>query len=338
MDTSAKRWGIVCRLLDHRRVVAAAAGLAALGLIVSACGSPAVTKAKKQFTVAFVPGVAHNDFYQTMKPAAEAEAHKLGIKLIWQAPATFSVEAEVPLLQTLLAEHPDVLIVTPDDPIALKTPLEDFISAGIPVITVDTTLADTSILLSHITSDGYQGGELAAKKIAAFCGGKGTTFAMGASTSVTTLVERANGFLHEMTKYPSMKVLPVQYDQHSIPTAESITAALLTAHPHICGVFGTNNDAAEGAGPAIETAGLAKKVDLVGFDAGPKEVAMLKSGVISTLIIQRPALEATIAVQYAYDYLTGHKSKIQHSVALSNVVATTADATSPAITKYYYGG
>lgn len=323
----------------HRRLVLGVGGLLALGVVLSACGAATVSKVKpkKEFTVAFVPGVAHNSFYLSMEAPAKAEAAKLGIRLIWEAPATFSVEAEVPLLETLLSEHPNVLILTPDDPVALKAPVQEFISAGIPVITVDTTLADSSILLSRITSDGYEGGILAAQAIGKRCGDKGTTFAMGSNTSTTTQVQRANGFLKEMQKYPGMTVLPVQYDQHSSPIAASITAALLTSHPGMCGIFGTNNTAAEGIASAVLAAGLEKKVMIVGFDAGPGEVALLKGGVISTLIIQRPALEAVTAVQYAYDYLTGQRSKIRRSVDLNNVVATTADARSASIEKYYYG-
>lgn len=327
----------------RKSIIPMVAGLLAVVLSAAACSSTSTSHVKsasssaKGKTIAFVPGVARNSFYETMKAPAQEEASKLGMKLIWQAPSSFSVSAETPLLETILAEHPSVLIVTPDDPIAMKGPIEKFIHAGIPVITVDTTLDDTKILLSHITSDGYQGGELAAKEIASGCHDAGTTFAMGSSTNVTTLVERANGYLHEMKKYPNMKVLPVQYDNHSIANAGAITASLLTSHPHICGIFGTNNHAAEGIGPTLVR--LHKTdVKLVGFDAGPTEVSLLQSGVIETLIIQRPAEEARLAVEYAYDWLVGKRRLIKHSVALPNVIATTADSHSPTITKYYYGG
>ena len=43
-----------------------------------------------------------------------------------------------------------------------------------------------------------------------------------------------------------------------------------------------------------------------------------------------------MAVQYAYDFLTGHKSMIKHSVYLPNVVATTANAGNPMVSAYYY--
>ena len=53
-------------------------------------------------------------------------------------------------------------------------------------------------------------------------------------------------------------------------------------------------------------------------------------------MIQNAAEEGSLAVQYAYDYLTGNRSLIKKSVLLPNVVATTATADSPTVTPYYY--
>jgi ABC-type sugar transport system substrate-binding protein len=54
------------------------------------------------------------------------------------------------------------------------------------------------------------------------------------------------------------------------------------------------------------------------------------------LVIQNPAEEGSLGLQYAYDFLTGHKSLINKSVFLPKVVATTANASNPKIAKYLY--
>ena len=76
----------------------------------------------------------------------------------------------------------------------------------------------------------------------------------------------------------------------------------------------------------------------VGYDASPTEVGLLKSGKISALVIQQPALEGQLGVEYGYDDLTGKKSAVKASVLLPNVVVTTQQASSPSVTKYYYTG
>ena len=68
----------------------------------------------------------------------------------------------------------------------------------------------------------------------------------------------------------------------------------------------------------------------------PPRSNLLKQGVINILVIQNPAEEGSLAVQYAYDAVTGQKSAIKKSMLLPNVVATTANASNPSVSKYYY--
>jgi ribose transport system substrate-binding protein len=50
-------------------------------------------------------------------------------------------------------------------------------------------------------------------------------------------------------------------------------------------------------------------VRIVGFDAGPKQVQDLKSGIVQALIAQRPADIGSQGVQQAYAALTGKATK-----------------------------
>ena len=61
----------------------------------------------------------------------------------------------------------------PTDPIAVTSVLKEFVAAGIPVISLDTTINDSSILVSRITSDNTQGGAAAADACAKLMKGSG---------------------------------------------------------------------------------------------------------------------------------------------------------------------
>jgi ribose transport system substrate-binding protein len=111
---------------------------------------------------------------------------------------------------------------------------------------------------------------------------------------------------------------------------------LILSHPGLVGVFGTNLYGAQGAGTAVDAAGKKGKVFVAGYDAEPAEVNLLKKGVINILVIQQPAVEGADAVQYAYDKLTGKTSAIPKNTLVKNVVATTANASSPSVSKYFY--
>jgi ribose transport system substrate-binding protein len=290
----------------------------------------------KTYTIALVPGIATDPFYITMQRGAAAEAKKLGVHLIWQGGSSFSPETQIPILQALLAKHPDALLIAPTNTTALINPIKQYTDEHIPVITVDTTISDHSLLKSRITSNNTQGGAAAADAIAKFAHEKGDVAVINVKPGISTTDDRQKGFLAEMKKYPNMKVVAVEYDNDSPTTAFTDAQLLLLKYPQMVGFFGTNVFSAQGAGKAVESGGKKGKVDVVGYDAEPAEVDQLKSGLVTTLIIQQPAKEGALAVQYAYDILTGHAGKVPASKLLNNVTATTANASDPSISKYFY--
>jgi ribose transport system substrate-binding protein len=284
-----------------------------------------------------VPGTTTGPFYLTMQVGAEAEAHKLGIRLIWEGGTAATPESQIPVVQALLARKPNALIIAPDDATALIPPLEQYRSAHIPILTVDTTITKTSLLVSRITSDSYQGGETAADTIGTMAHGRGAVVVISVAPGITTTDLRTAGFIAEIhRRFPKMQVLSTEYANDSVSTAANDVQELLLAHPNLVGVFGNNSFAAQGAGSGVVAAHKQGKVFVVGFDAPPVEVALLKSGVIDALVIQKPADEATIALQYAVDYLEGNRTKIKRSVQIANVVATRANMNTPAIEHYFY--
>lgn len=297
---------------------------------------PYVSAHASNKTIALVPGMTTDPFYITMERGAQAEAKKLGLHLIWQGGTSFSPESQTPVLQALLAKHPAALLVAPTSEVALTNPIRQFVAAGIPVISVDTTIKDKSLLKSRISSNNVQGGEAAAKAIAKFAHHKGDVAVINFSPGVSTAMERQKGFLDQMKRYKHMKVVSIQFDDDSPTKAFTETQLLLLKYPHLVGIFGTNLYSAKGAGKATVASGKKGKVDIVGYDAEPEEVKLLKKRIITTLIVQRPAAEGKLAVKYAYDLITGHASSVKKKVLLDNVVATTENASEPNISKYYY--
>ncbi len=336
----AARVGRKARIVGSAAVVAAGATAASLVLAGASSAADHAAKAPKvaakNITIALVPGLTTDPFYITMHAGAAAEAKKLGVKLTWQGGTTFSPTTQLPVVNALLAEHPSALLIAPTDVVALKAPIQKFIKAGIPVITVDTTLTDTSILASRITSNNFQGGEQAAETIAKLAHFKGQVAVDNVNPGISTTDARQAGFIAQIKKYPKMSVAAIEYNNDSPTLAASQTKDMVLKFPKLVGIFGTNIYGAQGAGEAIAAAGKKGKVFVAAYDAEPATVKLLKQGVINVLVIQQPALEGADGVKYAYDILTGHKSAVPKSTLVQNVVGTTANASSPSISKYYY--
>ena len=316
----------------------AAAGLVSATLLTGAAGpaATAASAAPKHYTFLLIPGLTIDPFYITMHNGAAVEAAKLGVTLKWAGATVFLDTDQIPVVNSELASKPDALLIAPTDSVALFNPIDAYVKAGIPVIAVDTTLKDTSILTAAISSDNYQGGEAAADTIAKLAHDKGDVAVINVNKGVSTTDLRQAGFLAEMKKYPNMKVVATDYDQDSLTTAESDARSLILAQPDLVGIFGTNLYSAQGAGQGVIAAGDKGKIFVSGYDAEPAEITLLRKGVINILVIQNPAKEGALAVQYAYDAVTGNKAAIVKSTLLANVVATQANMNDPSISKYFY--
>jgi ribose transport system substrate-binding protein len=292
----------------------------------------------KGWTFVDVPGITTDAFYITLHNGAFAAAKAKGINLTYQGTAQQGAapSVQVAIVHAVLATKPKGLIISPANITALDPPVEEFKNAGIPVVAVDTTISNASLLVTQITSNNFQGGELAADTIAKAHNSTGQVAVENVPPGVSTTDARLAGFKAELKKYPKMSIVGVENDNGEATLAEAQAKSLMLSHPSLVGIFGTNLDGGQGAGDAVVADNKKGKVTVVAYDAEPAEVTLLKQGVVSALIIQQPTIEGQDAVKYLYDYLAGDKSMIPKKVLVPNVVATTQNASDPNISKYFY--
>ena len=318
-------------------VIAGAAACSSSSSSSSGAATPTASTAARHFTIAYVPGATGVAFYDTLLAGMKAKAASLGMTVTYQGSPNFTPADQTPIVDAVCTKHPSVLIVSPTDPVAMAPAIDTCLDAGIPVITVDTGLSDTSRLTSAITTDNDQGGTIAAQYVGQALGGKGQVALMSLSPTATTQVERIASFEQEIkSAYPGITIIPVQYTTQATSDSETVARSILAAHPGVRAFFGSAEPNAEGVAAALKALGLTGKVLNVGFDASPAEVALLKSGGINATIAQPAAEEGADAAQFAYDKLTGDTGGITASVQLPDVLLTSADASQPGYAKYFY--
>jgi ribose transport system substrate-binding protein len=331
-DRSPRRWAL-------------AAALAAVTLTAAACGSSAgsgsgssaTSSSAKHYTIAFVPGATGVSFYDTVLSGMQAKAKTLGMTVTYQGSPDFAPSAQTPVVDGVCSKHPNVLIVAPTDPVAMAPAIDTCLNEGIPVITVDTQLANTSRLTAEITTDNSQGGQLAGAYLGQELHGSGQIAELSLSPTATTQVDRLQAVDSVLkSSYPGISVATLQYTQQATSSSETIVRSILSAHPQVKAIFGVAEPNAEGAIPAIAAAGKGGKVLVVGWDASPTEVSLLKKGTLSATVAQQAAQEGAMAAQYAYDKLTGKTSAISFHLSLPDVLLTSANVNQPGESKYFY--
>jgi ribose transport system substrate-binding protein len=305
----------------------------------SASGSAASVgaAAKGPVTIAYVPGVSPFPYFDTAYRGGAAEAKKYGYTLKYIGVSAYDPSTQAAALNAELAAKPSFLLVSPDDNVALRSAIQRYIDAGIPVITVGGTLDDTQGLVSQIATDNAQGGRIVADYLGHALAGKGTIAVLNLTPGSSTVEDRVTGFKEELSlKYPGITVLPEQYGGGTTPGNQQVMRALLLAHPDINGMFGVAETSAEGAAAAIAADGKTGQIKVAAFDASPEEAKELKSGLIDFLSASKPAAQLALGVDQVHDYLSGDKAAIKPFALVPNIGVTRANVGSPAITPYLY--
>ena len=315
--------------------------LAAAGALVAGVSATSAHAASKKITIAFVMGAESDPFFQAMKVGADAEAKAEGVTLIWQGdPAQYSPATQIPIADQVLAQKPSGLVLIPTDPVALQNTVTKANAAKIPVVNVDTHVNDLSKVVSFITGDNADGGAKAADAMAKAIGyKKGGSYQVAVgltSATATTNVARLDGFSKAIAaKYPGITIVDKAYSQSQPAVANTNVNNWLTKYPNLNGIFAIDGTNADGASAAIQAKGLQGKVALVGYDAYAKNVALIKSGVITALVAQVPAAEAKLAIKTLVEYIKTGKTTTAKNVVIPNFVIT-KDTSAADLTKYTY--
>jgi ribose transport system substrate-binding protein len=316
--------------------------IAAFGVIAALiAGTSGCATEEKKITIAFVMGAESDPFFQAMKVGAEEEAAALGVDLIWQGdPTNYNVATQVPIVDNVIAQAPDGLVLIPTDPNGLQASLDKAIAAGIAVANVDTRVTDLSQTLTFITGDNTDGGTKAAEAIAAKIGytdGESYEVVVGlTSATATTNVARLEGFQAAIeANYPGIEIVDVAYSESNPQTAASNVDNWLTKYPNLDGIFAIDGTNASGAAAALQAKDLVGKIALVGYDAYPANVELIKSGVFTALIAQDPAAEARLAIRTLVDFIKNGTKPGARDVVIPNVILD-ANTSAEDLAKYTY--
>lgn len=324
-----------------QRLIAGA--VAAVALAAATLGGPAAEAADKKLTVALIPGLTTDAFYITMHKGAQHAADALGIDLVFQGAPDFNPVTQVPVLQAIIARHPDAILIAPTDKQQLIAPLKQAVDAGIKVITVDTFIDDGKYQdgngpgdfpLSYIASDNVLGGFMAGAALAKSVGEKGKVYVSNVKPGISTTDQREEGFKLAMKGFPNITVLETQFNDDDANKAAAQVQAVFARNPDLDGVFGANLFSALGAADGVKALGKSGQIKVVAFDAPTSMVDSIKNGTIDLAIAQHPAEIGYYGVVTAYAALTGQSVPI--SIGTGFTVMSKDNIDDPEVRKFIY--
>ncbi len=251
------------------------------------------------------PKAVVHSFWVSVRDGALAAGDDLGVDVIWKGPPTeTNIDNQISIIEDYINQRVNAIVMAATDSKALIPVTKRAVSAGIPVITIDSGI-DSDLPVSFIATDNILGAKLAARTLVELIGGKGKVACIPFVPGSATSIWRETGFVEEIKKYPGVELAAVQYSQSDVATAMSVTEDILTAFPDLAGIFAANEAGAIGASQALLSRGVAGKVKIVAFDAATNEIEGLEMKLIQALVVQNPYKMGYLGVKTAVDIING---------------------------------
>lgn len=275
--------------MKHQRTRRPTGGLVALAsagaLALAACSSGG-SGGDGDLKVAFVTPESTGEYYGAMYCGAQDAAAEQDIDLTIQGSPEVTVEAEMQVLQSVLATDPDGLLLVVWDQEAFNSVVAEYVDQGRPVVMPDSTISSEDYLQS-IRTDSYQSSYDAALEVVEEQGlTSGTVLVNTDSPGNAIQSARAEGFRDAITEETDLEVLEFQYVAGDSAEAASSVASAAAANSDLALVFSTNIGAGTGSANGISTSG--RDIVHVGYDTSSAQVEQLRGGEYDALIAQSP--------------------------------------------------
>lgn len=260
-------------------------------------------------TIALVQINQQAQFFTDMNRGAEAEAAKLGHKLVIFN-ANNDPAAQNNAIETYIQQKVDGLIVVAIDTNGIMPAVIQAANAGIPVVAVDAILPDGP-QIAQVGVNNYGAGVLIANAFLDYVskemGGEASIGIVGALNSTIQNV-RQKGFTDTLSKNSNVNIVGVVDGRNVSEQAMAAAENLFTANPSMNAVYATGEPALIGAVAATEAQGLEGDIKIFGWDLTSHSINGIEKGYVISVVQQSPFGMGQYAVGALNDNFNGKMS------------------------------
>jgi ABC-type sugar transport system substrate-binding protein len=218
--------------------------------------------------------------------------------------AQLSAQTQVSMMDDLINQQYNAIVLQPHDAAALSASVRNAESKGIIVITLNTAtiqIHTASVQMADISA-GYLVGEEMGKQL----DGKGNVAIIESPPGATLGVNREKGFRMAMAKlYPDIKIVGAQVAEGwKKENAINIMNSFLQSNQKLDGVFAVNDNMAEGAMIAAESAGRLSQIKIWGANGQKSTLALIEQGKIAGTAYNNCFAQGSLVATMLMDRLT----------------------------------
>jgi ribose transport system substrate-binding protein len=225
-------------------------------------------------------------YWQTAAAGFKAAAAQYHVTARVVGPEGHDPQAEAAELQKAIAAKPAGILISVAEVSVLQPLIDAAVSAGIPVITMDSDAAG-SRRLYFIGTNNLEAGEMGGRRVIEKLGGKGNVVFFTISGQLNT-EDRLKGFKDVFATRPEIKIVDVVDIKGDARVAFDKTQEdlALTGPKKIDAFICLDSASGKSVADAIKRSG--EKRLLVAWDVNQDTLDGIKSGVIDSTIAQKP--------------------------------------------------
>jgi ABC-type sugar transport system substrate-binding protein len=269
--------------------------------------------AQKPLTIALsLPDLAF-PFFVFMEAQVKAEAEKLGNIEIVTLDGQNQVPKQTADMEAVIVKKYDGVLISPITAEGMAPAVQQVVDAGIPVVTIDRTVVGVPTL-AHVGADNVLGGEQQGLALLKLFPQGATIFELTGEPGSSPAIDRSKGLHNIIDARPEIKVACQQTARFRREMALSVTESCLGATPQPDAVITANDEMAFGAIEALKARNLAEKVVVIGYDALPEALVMVRDGQLYGTIEQFPGEQSRTALRVLVGYLRFGVKPSQHDI------------------------
>jgi len=285
-----------------------------LSLILTAITLSLSTSAYAEVKIALVAKSLGNGFFEAANVGAQEAAKELGdVKVIYTGPTTTTAEAQIEVLNGLIAQGVDAIAISANDPDALVPVLKKAMQRGIKVVSWDSGVAPAGRQIHLTPSNNELIGEINVKladdALKALNAEKGDVAILSATPTSTNQNIWISEMKKVLPKYPGINLVTVAYGDDLSDKSYRETVGLLKTYPDLKVIVSPSSVGIVAAAQAVKDQGKIGKVYVTGLGLPSEMAGAVKSGASKSFAIWNPIDLGYAATYLANDLVKGTATK-----------------------------
>jgi ribose transport system substrate-binding protein len=254
-----------------------------------------------------------NPFFKVIGENFTAEAAKHGYDVIVVS-GDFDVAKQQNQVKDFIAKRVAAIVLCPCDSKSIGPAIQEANAADIPVFTCDIKcLSPDAKVVSHIATDNYEGGKLAAEAMIEALGDAGGKIAILDHRPAESCLQRVKGFKEVIEAHNAsgkggrIEIVAELPSEGTTERGYKAAEDCLQSHGDLVGIFAINDLSGLGARAAIEKASKADQIKIIAFDGQTEGRQAIKEGKIYADPIQYPDQIGVKTMKTIAAYFDGEK-------------------------------